>query len=98
MPSAPLDARDDRPKHRACQVAFGELQGEVPGMPNEAFADLEQPPLKTGEGPALNGDGQDEPTQQVAEVVGDDPELQADLVGPEAVQERRSSGWRPCLP
>src|SRR5262247_1755087 len=62
MPGAPLDARDDRPKHRACQVAFGELQREVPGMPNEASADLEQPPLKTGEGPALKGDGQDEPT------------------------------------
>jgi hypothetical protein len=85
MPGAPLDASDDLPKHRVCQVAVGELQGEVPGMPNEASAGLEQPLLKTREGPALNGDGQDEPTRQVAEVVGDDPELQADLVGPEAV-------------
>src|SRR5262249_36743479 len=50
MPGAPLDASDDLPKHRACQVAFGELQGEVPGMPNEASAGLEQSLLKTREG------------------------------------------------
>src|SRR5262249_4758791 len=85
MAGAPRDARDDLPKHRACQVSFGELQGEVPGMPNEASAGLEQPLLKTREGAALNGDGEEEPTQQVAEIVGDAPELQADLVGPEAV-------------
>jgi hypothetical protein len=54
-------------------------------MPDEAPAGLEQPPLETREGPALDGDGQDEPTQQSAEVVGDDPEQQADLVGPEPV-------------
>ena len=41
---------------------------------------FEQPLLETREGPALDGDGQDEPTQQIAEVVGDDPEQQADLI------------------
>ena len=36
-------------------------------------------------GPALDGEGQDQPAQEIAEVVGDDPEEQPDLVGPEAV-------------
>src|SRR5262245_3007903 len=38
-----LDAGDDLPKQRTCQVTFGELQGEVPGMPDEAAAGLEEP-------------------------------------------------------
>lgn len=42
---------------------------------------FEQPLLETRGGPALDGDGQDEPTQQIAEVVGDDPEQPADLIG-----------------
>ena len=54
-------------------------------MPNEVPAGLEQPLLETREGPALNGGGQDEPTEQIAEVLGDDPEQEADLVGPEPV-------------
>ena len=56
------------------KVTFGQLEEEVPSVPNEAPAGLEQPLLETREGPALNGDGQDLPTQQIAEVVGDDPE------------------------
>jgi hypothetical protein len=71
MPRESLDARENLPKEAARQAAFRELQGEVPSMPNEASARLEQPLLKTREGPALNGDGQDEPTQQIAKVVGD---------------------------
>jgi hypothetical protein len=85
MPRESLDARENLPKEAARQAAFRELQGEVPSMPNEASARLEQPLLKTREGPALNGDGQDEPTQQIAKVVGDNAEQEANLIGPEPV-------------
>ena len=69
-------------------MTFGELEDEVPSVPNEAPAGLEQPLLETRKGPAPNGDGQDEPAQQIAEVVGDHPEEQPDLVGSEAVAPR----------
>src|SRR5215470_15162882 len=68
-----------------CQVAFRELQREIPRVPDQPRAGLEQPLLKACEGPVLNGDGEHEPAQQVAEVVGDDPEQQTDLIGPEPV-------------
>jgi|SRR5262249_12536312 len=35
VPRQPLDAREDLAKERPCQVTFGELQGEVPGMPDQ---------------------------------------------------------------
>ena len=54
-------------------------------MPDEAAARLEQPLLETREGPAVDGDGQDQPAQQIAEVVGDHPEQEAEFVGPEPV-------------
>ena len=57
----------------------------LPAMSDEASTSLEQALLETREGPALNGDGQDEPAKEIAEIVGDDPEEQPDLVGPEAV-------------
>jgi hypothetical protein len=41
------------------QGAFGELQGEVPGMPDEASARPEQPLLEARHGPVLDGDQQD---------------------------------------
>jgi len=85
MPREPLDARENLPKEEPCQVAFGKLEHEVPSVPNEAPAGLEQPLLEAREGPALDGDGQDEPTHEVAEVVGDHPKEQPDLVGLEAV-------------
>jgi len=66
-------------------VALRELQDEVPRMSDEAPAGLEQPLLQTRQRPALDGEGQGQPAKQVAEVVGDDPEQQADLVGSEAV-------------
>ena len=66
-PDAPEDLLKEAPR----QVTFGQLEDEVPSVPNEAPAGLEQPLLETREGPALNGDGQDLPTQQIAEVVGD---------------------------
>jgi len=42
MPSESLDAPENLPKERWRQVTFGQLQDEVPGMPNEAPAGLEQ--------------------------------------------------------
>jgi hypothetical protein len=62
MPAKLPDARDDLPKQRPCQATFSELQSEVPGMSDEPTAGLEQPLLETREGPALNGDRQDQPT------------------------------------
>src|SRR5262245_24434555 len=93
VPRQPLDACDDLPKQRPCQVTFGELQGEVSGMPDQAPAGLEEPLLETRQRPTLNGAGQDEPSQQIAKIVGDHPEEQPDLVGPEAVaREARPMG------
>jgi len=43
------------------------LQDEVPGMSNEASARFEQPLLETRQGPALDGDGQNQLAQQIAE-------------------------------
>ena len=85
MPRESLDALENLTKEASRQVALGELQGEVPGMPDEASARLEQPLLEAREGPALDGDGQNQSAQQIAEVIGDHPEQQADLVGPEPV-------------
>ena len=61
------------------------LEVRLPRMPDEASAGLEEPLLEARQRPTLNGWGQDEPSQQIAEVVGDDPEQQADLVGPKPV-------------
>jgi len=52
-----LDALEHLTKEIYRQVAFGELQDEGSGMPDEASARLEQPLLKTRERPALDGDG-----------------------------------------
>src|SRR5262249_18117052 len=78
-----LDAPEDLPEEAPGQVTFGQLEDEVPGMADQAPTGLEQPLLETREGPALDGDGQDQSAQQIAEVVGYDPEQQADLVGRE---------------
>src|SRR5438132_5382323 len=85
MPREAPDAPEDLSKEAPGQVTFGQLEDEVPGVPNESATGLEQPLLQTREGPTLDGDRQNQPTQQVAEVVGDDPEQEADLVGPEPV-------------
>ena len=85
MPGESLDALENLPKEAPRQGAFGELQGEVPGMSDEPRAGLEEPLREARQGPALDGDGQDQPAQQIAEVIGDHPEEQPHLVGPEAV-------------
>jgi len=41
MPCEPLDAPNDLRKQALSQPAFGQLQDEVPGMPDEASAGLE---------------------------------------------------------
>jgi hypothetical protein len=45
VPREPLDVLENLPKEAPRQVAFGELQDEVPGMSDAAPALLEQPPL-----------------------------------------------------
>jgi hypothetical protein len=85
MPCEPLDAPENLPKESRRQVALRQLRDEVAGMPNKAFARLEQPLLEAREGPAPDDDGQNQPAQKIAEVVGDHAEQQADLIGPAAV-------------
>src|SRR2546426_3729458 len=46
MPRQPLDAPENLAKQRPCQVAFRELQREVPGVPDQPPAGLEQPLLE----------------------------------------------------
>ena len=79
-------------------MALGQLEDEVPRMPDQPPARLEQPLLETREGTALDGDGQDEPTEQIAEVVGDDPEQEADLVGPAPMPREPGVQWMTLLP
>src|SRR5262245_11388763 len=62
-------------------------------MPDQAPARLEEPLLGTRQRPTLTGGGQDEPSQQIAKILGDHTEEQPDLVGPEAVaREARPMG------
>ena len=46
---------------------------------------FEEPLLETRQGPVLDGHGENEPAQEIAEVVGDHPEEQPHLIGPEPV-------------
>jgi len=66
---APGVGRDQVECHASCsmrreplkqtrrQVALGQLQDEVPGMPDQASAGFEEARLEAGEGPALDGPG-----------------------------------------
>src|SRR6266852_5049291 len=45
MPRESLDAPEDLPKESRSQVALGQLEDEVPGMPDQATTGLEQPLL-----------------------------------------------------
>jgi len=74
MPRESLDAPDDLPNQRLRQVAFGKLEGEVPGKRDEAPAGLEQLLREPRQGPDLNDQGYDQSSPEIAEVVGDDPE------------------------
>ena len=55
MPRESPDVPEDLPKEAPRQAAFGELQGEVLGMLDEASARLEQALLPARQGPALDG-------------------------------------------
>jgi len=93
VPPESLDALDGLPTEAPGQVTFGKLEHEVPRMPDQPPAGLEEPLLEAREGPAPDGDGQNQPAQQIAEVVSDHPEEQPDLVGSEAVaREARPMG------
>jgi len=85
MPRQALDVPEDLPREVSRQVAFGKREYEVPGVPNEAPAGFEEPLLETGQGPASDGERQDEPAEQIAQVVRDHPEEQPHLIGPEPV-------------
>jgi hypothetical protein len=50
VPRESLDAAEDLPKESRRQGELGQLEHEVPGMPDEAPAGLEQPMLETREG------------------------------------------------
>jgi hypothetical protein len=58
VPRESLDAPDDLLKQALCQVALGQLEDEVSGVPNDRSAGLEQPRLEARQGPALDGEGQ----------------------------------------
>ena len=83
MPRESLDAPENLPKESRRQVALGQLKDEGASALKKAPAGLEQSLLQARQRPALDGDVQDEPTQQVAHVVGDHPEEQPHLVGPQ---------------
>ncbi len=70
------------------QVALGQLEHEVPRMPDQPPAGLEEPLLETRQGPALDGDRQNEPAQQIAEVIGNDPASLPSLIHCSAVPRR----------
>jgi hypothetical protein len=82
VPRESLDAAEDLPKERRSQVALSHLQDEVPRMPDEAPAGLEQPLPQTRQRPTLIGEGQSKWAQEVAEIADDEPEKQPHLVGP----------------
>jgi len=75
VPPQALDALENLSKERPGQVTFGELQREVPRVPDQPPARLEEPLLDAPERPVLDG-GRHQPTEQVAEVIGDDAEQQ----------------------
>src|SRR5207245_9061117 len=98
MPRESPDARDDLSKQRPCQVALGQLQDEVPSVPDEAPAGLEESLLETRQRPALDGEGQHQPAQKIAEVIGDHSQEYPDLVGAKAMKgEARRVGGRFAL-
>ena len=72
MPRESLDPPEHLPKQALRQVAFGRRKDEVSCMPDEAPVGLEEPLLEARQGPALDGEGQDEPAQKIAKIVGAD--------------------------
>jgi hypothetical protein len=73
MPRGSLDAPEDLPKQAVRQVALGQLEDKVAGMPDQAPGGLKEPLLEARQVPPLNGQGEDQSAQEIAEVIGDDP-------------------------
>src|SRR2546427_7502268 len=61
-------------------------------MSHETPAGFEEPLLETRQGPVLDGHGENESAQEIAEVVGDHPEEQPHLIGPEPVTGEAGAG------
>jgi hypothetical protein len=57
VPRQSLDAPEHQPAQVRRQVALSKLQDEVPGMPDQASAGLEEPLLEARQGPAVDGPG-----------------------------------------
>ena len=53
LPGEPFDAPEDLLKERPGQVTLGKLEHEVPRMPDQAPAGLEEPLLEARQGPSL---------------------------------------------
>jgi len=62
LPGKPLDAPEDSAKGGSRSSDFGKLEQEVPRMPDQAPAGLEEPLLQARQRPSLDGDGQNQPT------------------------------------
>ena len=83
MPRESIDRPENLPKQALRQVTFGQLEDNVPRMRDEAPGGRESPLLEARQGPSLDGERQDKPAQQIAEVVGHDPQEQAHFIGAE---------------
>jgi len=79
-------------EERPGQVPFGELQREIPRVPDQPPTRLEESLLEARGETILDGDEQHQPAQEIAEVVGDHPEQQADLVRGNGDRRGASSG------
>jgi hypothetical protein len=64
VPRESLDAPENLPEQARRQVALGELQDEVPGVPNQAAAGLEESLLETRQRPALDDPREGEPARK----------------------------------
>jgi len=53
MPPKSRDAAQDLPKEAPGQVTFGQLEDEVPSMPDEPPTGLDESLLEARQGPAL---------------------------------------------
>ena len=93
----------DPPQHVAeqppGQMPFRQQEPVVPGMLHQPASGFHQPLLETRERPALDPRRQDESAPEVAQVVGQDTQLQAHFrsLGNDGTTTA-SSGWPACLP
>ena len=72
-------------------MTFRQQEPVVPGMLHQPASGFHQPLLETRERPALDQRRQDQSAPEVAQVVGQDTQLQAHFVRPETVARARAS-------